>query len=181
MSGLEVSGPAVRRRIAPGTLVVDDDGALARALRSPTHEVVVRLDGRRLDRLPMHRRVAAGLAVVGAAEIAPDVSVEDHLAAIVGAAEARRRLGDAPLLSGRGEDPAGVLSGGERLVLDWLRADALDPRAVLLDGAGAGLDAPTRSWCGRQVDRWLAAGVAVVLRPLRPEEREWARSTGGAS
>lgn len=133
----------------------------------------VHLDGRRLRGGPA-RRVRRGLAVVSDAPVAADVSVHDHLAAVAGARGARGLLADAPLLRGRGVDPAGVLSGGERRVLAWLRARALGPRAVLLDGAGEGLDADTLAWAGALVAAWRSEGAAVVVRPGRTEERAWA-------
>ena len=111
------------------------------------------------------------------APVAPDVTVHDHLAAVLGDAAAGRVLADAPLLAGRGADPAGVLSGGERRVLAWLRARTVAPRAVLLDRAGEGLDADTLAWAGRVVTAWAAAGVAVLVRAGRQEERGWAAAT----
>lgn len=134
----------------------------------------VHLDGARLRRRALSSRVRHGLAVVAGAPVAPDVSVHDHLAAVVGGAGARAVLADAPLLAARGADPAGILSGGERRVLAWLRARAVGPRAVLLDRAGEGLDAATLAWAGEVVDAWVAEGVAVLLRAGRTEERAWA-------
>lgn len=134
----------------------------------------VEVDGRRLRRRALSGRVRRGLAVVAGAPVASDVTVHDHLAAVLGSDRARRALVAAPLLAGRGGDPAGVLSGGERRVLAWLRARAVDPRAVLLDRAGEGLDADTLAWAGQVVATWAAAGVAVMVRPGREEERSWA-------
>lgn len=134
----------------------------------------VRVDGHRIRARGTAARVRRGLAVVGAAPVAADVSVHDHLAAVGGPAAARDLLAGAPLLAGRGAHPAGVLSGGERRTLAWLRAVALAPRAVVLDRAGEGLDADTLQWAGDQVATWRQGGVAVVVRPGRTEERRWA-------
>lgn len=152
------------------------------ALRGLTvRGVTVAVDGRRLRTRGLAGRVRRGVAIVSGAPVAADVSVRDHLAAIVGSAAARDLLADAPLLAGRGDDPAGVLSGGERRVLAWLRARAVSPRAVLLDRAGEGLDAATLAWAGEVVTAWRADGVAVVVRAGRAEERAWADAAGRPS
>lgn len=134
----------------------------------------VRLDGRRLDRHGPAGRVRRGLGVVSGAPVAADVSILDQLAAVRGAAAAGAALAEAPLLAGRGADPAGILSGGERRVLAWLRCQLTRPRAVVLDAAGTSLDQDTLRWCDGVVARWRAEGVAVVVRPGRDEERAWA-------
>lgn len=134
----------------------------------------VALDGRSVRGRGLAGRVRHGLAVVAGAPVAPDVTVHDHLAAVLGGRGATDVLAGAPLLIGRGPDPAGVLSGGERRVLAWLRARALAPRAVLLDRAGEGLDVDTIAWAGAVVATWAAEGVAVLVRPGRVEERAWA-------
>lgn len=134
----------------------------------------VRVDGRRVPSGHVAARVRRGLAVVGPAPVAADVSVHDHLAAVVGSRRAGSLLASAPLLAGRGDDPAGVLSGGERRTLAWLRTVAVRPAAVVLDRAGRGLDADTLRWADAQVAAWRREGVAVVVRPGRTEERRWA-------
>lgn len=133
----------------------------------------IRLDGRRIDRRGTAGRVRAGLAPVSDAVVAPDVSVRDHLAAVTSLRRADGLLASSPLLSDRGADPAGVLSGGERRVLAVLRAAATGPRVVVLDGAGEGLDPASLAWVGDVVAGWRASGVAVLVRPGRPEERAW--------
>lgn len=135
----------------------------------------IRLDGRELGRRRPEARVRAGLVVVGSDPVAGDVSVRDHLAAIAGGRDADRLLADAPLLADRGSDPAGVLSGGERRMLGFLRALALEPSAVVADRAGAGLDRDSLAWAAEVFARWQDAGVAVVVHPSRPEERRWLR------
>ncbi len=147
---------------------------LAAVLGTAPRGALVTVAGRRVRGRGLAGRVRRGLAVVAGAPVAADVSVEDHLAAIVGAGRARELLAEAPLLADRGDDPAGVLSGGERRVLAWLRARAVEPRAVVLDRAGEGLDAATMQWAGRVVEAWAVAGVAVVVRAGRAEERAWA-------
>lgn len=181
--GLVVTHPALDRPVhvsAGAAVLVEGDlaEAVVATLLGRDASGTAHVDGHRLRGGPA-RRVRRGLAVVSGAPVAPDVSVHDHLAAVVGARGARRVLADAPLLHGRGDDPAGVLSGGERRVLAWLRARALEPRAVLLDGAGEGLDADTLGWAGGLVAAWTTEGVAVLVRPGRTEERAWAAPGGG--
>lgn len=164
-----VAGPLLGR---PATRILH----LLRERWEPT-PVAVHLRGRRIDHLPTAARVRRGLAVVAGSPVAPDVSVRDHLAAIAGRARADAALAGAPLLAGRGEDPAGVLSGGERRVLGWLRAELLRPTAVVLDRATEGLDPDTVRWATGVVRRWHDDGVAVIFNPARPEERAWAEPT----
>lgn len=149
------------------------DPVLAALLGAAPRGTVVRVHGHRVRGRNVAGRVRHGLAVVAGAPVAADVSVRDHLAAVLGAGRARDLLAGAPLLADRGDDPAGVLSGGERRVLAWLRAQAVAPRAVLLDRAGEGLDADTMQWAGEVVATWAAEGVAVVVRAGRAEERAW--------
>lgn len=175
----DLSAPLV---VGAGEVAVleGERGALAAAaLLGTLRGARVVVDGRRLRRRALSGRVRRGLAVVAGAPVASDVSVHDHLAAVLGSTRAREVLGGAPLLAGRGDDPAGVLSGGERRVLAWLRARAVRPRVVLLDRAGEGLDADTLRWAGEVVAGWAADGVAVVVRPGRAEERAWGHGAHG--
>lgn len=178
-SALEVHHPglAVPVRVAAGEVrLLDPDETapvLAAVLGTGPRAATVHVAGRRVRGRSLAARVRRGLAVVSGAPVAADVNVADHLAAVVGARGARALLADAPLLAGRGDDPAGVLSGGERRVLAWLRAQAIDPQAVLLDRAGEGLDASTLQWTERVVARWARADVAVLVRVGRDEERAW--------
>lgn len=178
-AALEVHHPRLAgplRVAASEVRLLDADEAapvLAAVLGTGPRDATVTVAGRRVRGRGLAGRVRRGLAVVSGAPVAADVDVHGHLAAVVGARGARALLADAPLLAGRGDDPAGVLSGGERRVLAWLRAQAVGPRAVLLDQAGEGLDAATLQWAGDVVVRWADAGVAVVVRAGRGEERAW--------
>jgi ABC-type sugar transport system ATPase subunit len=144
-----------RRRAAPG-----DD---------------LRVDGRRLAHRPVAASVRAGLVVVGDPPLAPAVSVVDHLAAITSRSAASTLLTQVPRLAGRGDDPAGVLSGGERRLLGWARAILLGPRVVVLDRAATGLDTDATAWAAAQVARWRAEGTVTRVRAGRTEEVHWAR------
>jgi ABC-type branched-subunit amino acid transport system ATPase component len=145
--------------------------------RRAGHRVV--LAGRRIDRLHPARRVAAGLGVVVDAPVAGDVSVLDHLAAVVPPARARSLLAQCPLLAGRDDDPAGVLSGGERRALAWLTCLATTPKVVVLDAATRGFDPDARAWADEHVSTWLAAGVGLLVHPTAPLEEGWCASPGG--
>lgn len=125
------------------------------------------------------KRARAGLVVLGDVTVTADVSILDHLVAI-DRGRAAEVLADAPLLAGRGGDPAGWLSGGERQVLGWLqtilvvdRVPGDRDRAVVLDVAGRGLDQPTLRWAGEVVAGWVAGGVGVLVHAGRPEEELW--------
>lgn len=161
-----------------GVAVREDRPDVLAALRG--HDArgwTVVVDERPVRATRMAARVRRGLVVVGEAPVAGDVSVHDHLAALVGSGQADDLLAGAPLLAGRGGDPAGVLSGGERRLLAWLRAVALRPAVVVLDRAGRGLDADTLQWATGRVATWREDGVAIVVHAGRVEEESWTTAT----
>lgn len=143
---------------------------------------VITVEDRRVDGMSPAARVRAGLvAVTGDAPVAEEVTVRDHLGAVAPLDRVAGVLARAPLLSGRGGAPAGVLSGGERRVLAWLRARLLTPVVLLLDAAGTGADSELLAWMGREVEAHRRRGAAVLVRPGRPEEEAWlAEAAGGA-
>lgn len=176
------AAPRLRARTADGEELRLDAGQIMRlADRHPVAAALtedgrfarLEVDGRRIRGRSMARRVRAGLATVSSTAVAADVTVGDHLAAAASTARAAELLAAVPLLADRGDDPAGVLSGGERRVLAWLTALAVAPRVVLLDRAGAGLDEAALAWAHATVDGWLDAGVAVLVHAGRPEEVSW--------
>jgi len=176
---LRLPGRGETVALAPGeALLIDGDASpVVRALVGGGSAGWARLDGVRL-RGEIARRVRGGLGIVRDVPVAPEVSVLDHLAARVGADTAERALEGAPLLAGRGGDLAGVLSGGERTVLAWLRALVTGPRALLLLRAGEGLDEATLAWAADRVAEQRARGVSVVVVAGRPQERAWAEPGG---
>lgn len=170
---VHLEGPPFTLAVAAGerVLLAGDTGRVVRACLG-RGDGAVRVDGHVLHGA-IDARVRAGLGLAGDSTVAADVSILDHLAPRVGARAATRLLANS-ILAGRGDQPAGVLSGGERAVLGWLRCEATSPRAVLLDGAGAGMDGDALAWAAATVERWTAAGVAVLVVPGRPEEAAWA-------
>jgi ABC-type branched-subunit amino acid transport system ATPase component len=153
-----------------------DDGQVVAWLggrRRPRRGDELRVDGRRLTRRSPAGRVRAGLLLVGDPPLAPAVSLVDHLAAVTSRRVAADLLDDVPALAGRGDDPAGVLSGGERRLLGWARAVLLGPSVVVLDRAATGLDADAMRWATAQVVRWRHEGVVALVRVGRAEEAAW--------
>jgi branched-chain amino acid transport system ATP-binding protein len=123
-------------------------GALAGQVRGGG---TVRVSGNRIDRLPAHRRAAAGLALVpeGRGNCFGSLSVRENL--LLGARLAARDdretvhaevLDLFPGLQSRLSQPASALSGGEQQMLAIGMALAGRPRLLALDEPSQGL-APT--------------------------------------
>lgn len=157
---------------AGGLLEISAEEAARLADRVDRRDRIL-LAGRRIDRRRTAGRVRRGLALIASAPVAGAVSVRDHLAAVTTLRRAEALVAASPLLAGRGRDPAGVLSGGERRVLAVLRAVAVQPRAVVLDRAGEGLDPDGLDWVAERITTWRRDGVAVLVRPGRAEEYAW--------
>jgi ABC-type branched-subunit amino acid transport system ATPase component len=179
---LDLDLPEGRLRLHPGEVrALPDDARHVAALLGPAagdHRLV--LAGRPLHRRGPAARVRAGLVAVGEAPVAPDLSVLEHLTAVAPVGEAREVLATTPHLAARGADPAGVLSGGERRLLAWALARVLGPKVVVLDRAGTGLDADALTFAGEQIAAWTAAGVGVLVRVGREQERAWLDPPPGA-
>jgi branched-chain amino acid transport system ATP-binding protein len=129
----------------------------------------IHLDGERLDRVPAHRRVAAGVALTPEGRrIFPSLSVEENL--LVGAYRARPGPWDLasvyelfPLVSDRRARMGGHLSGGEQQATAIGRALMSNPRLLLLDEASLGLAPIVVGEIYAAVPRIAAAGTTVLL------------------
>lgn len=174
--------PAVVLEVPGGRIDEVADHRVVRAvtgLEPPPGRHRILLDGHRIDRRSPARRVAAGLGIVDDAPVASEVTVLDHLAASSSISRAEELLTGCPRLAGRGPDPAGWLSGGERCLLAWLVCEATDPAAVVLDGAFRGLDPSTTAWAERTLGAWIERGVAVLRHDRLSDDRSVTRRPVG--
>lgn len=162
----------------PPVAAVDDAVAWLAGRRGPRRPGALRIDGRRLGHRGEAARVRAGLVVLAPPVLAAEVRVREHLAVTVRRRGTPRRdlhalLEATPHLAGRASDPVGLLSGGERQMVAWVRAALLEPRVIVLDRAGTGLDVDALTWASDLVRGWRSRGAVVVVREGRPEEAGW--------
>jgi len=127
----------------------------------------VRLDGERLDGLPLHARARRGLAYLPQEEtLFRDLSVRDNVALAVEVSGSKRSPDELLARVGVGELAARRipgLSGGERRRLEIARLLALAPRALLLDEPFAGIDPVAVGGLQRLVRGLAGEGVAVLI------------------
>jgi ABC-type branched-subunit amino acid transport system ATPase component/branched-subunit amino acid ABC-type transport system permease component len=128
----------------------------------------VELAGRRLDDLPPHRRVRAGLGrTFQGIELWNDLTVGENV--LVGHGAHRRdpakvgavfdRLGLGPLR----HRLAGELSQGQRQLVSIARSLVAEPQMLLLDEPAAGLDSTESAWLAERLRDIRAAGTTILL------------------
>lgn len=132
----------------------------------------VRLDGERIDDLPVERRVARGLSLVPERrDLFNTMTVEDNL--VLGAfrwrgrPEAKGGLDEVfarfPRLKERRTQIAGTLSGGERQMLAMGRALMGRPRVLMLDEPSLGLAPRIVKDIFRIIVDLRETGVSILL------------------
>ena len=171
---------AVRRvsfQVAQGEIValIGANGAgkttLLRAIAGAhrPHAGKVTFDGEDVTRVPAHRRVAKGIALVPEGRrLFPTLTVEENL----GVAAAGNRRGrwnvqtvlDAfPLIQARRHMPAATLSGGEQQAVAIGRALMSNPRLLLLDEVSLGLAPVVVDAVYKSLANVISEGATVVL------------------
>ncbi len=147
----------------------------------------IRLDGRRIDRLPPYRIAALGVTrtyqsirLFGGLSAADNVVVGEHLRRdaplwrwmllLPSARAEQRRARDGALellervgLGGRADEKAQTLSYGEQRRVEIARALASAPRVLLLDEPTAGMNAAEVASIAALIRGVAAAGQSVLL------------------
>ncbi len=135
----------------------------------------IALEGAAVEHLPPSRRILLGMAhVPEGRQIVAGLSVADNLR--LGAYAHRRHLGhdrieqriadvcrQFPALSGRLDEPAGNLSGGQQQMLAIARALIAQPRLLILDEPSLGLAPTLVAEIFRLIVELRDRGIAVLL------------------
>jgi branched-chain amino acid transport system ATP-binding protein len=135
----------------------------------PNRGGVIRFNGRVIDRLPTHVRVALGISLVPEGRrVFPSLTVRENL--LIGAYRNRRGPWDVPavlqlfpLLASRRNQRAAVLSGGEQQALAIGRALMANPRLLLLDEVSLGLAPVVVTQLYGAIPSIAAAGTTMLL------------------
>jgi len=133
------------------------------------HAGTVTFDGNDVTRVPAHRRVGRGIALVPEGRrLFPTLTVEENLRV---AASGNRRgrwnvqavLDAFPLVQARRHMPAATLSGGEQQAVAIGRALMSNPRLLLLDEISLGLAPVVVDAVYKSLANVISEGATVVL------------------
>jgi branched-chain amino acid transport system ATP-binding protein len=163
--------------VAPGETValIGANGAgkstLLRALAGAhrPHAGTVTFDGVDVTRLPAHRRVSLGIALVPEGRrLFPSLTVEENLRVAAagdrpGRWNVQAVLEAFPLLQPRRRMPAATLSGGEQQAVAIGRALMSNPRLLLLDEVSLGLAPIVVDAVYRSLANVIGEGATVLL------------------
>jgi len=144
---------------------------LALAGLIPVRAGAIGLDGTDLTRIPAHRRIDHGVALVPEGRrVFADLTVDENLT-VGGTRLGKAALGRNrarvhaifPRLAERRGQLAGSLSGGEQQMLAIGRAMMAEPRLLLVDELSLGLMPKAVDECYRVLEGLKAGGLAILL------------------